>query len=368
MSQKKVLHVTYGFNGGGVGVVIVNYCATRPMDGIHFSIVGEGDGTPQMLHTRMADAGFDIHYIPPKKQGLRANIRAFKKLLDEVKPDAVHVHFEEWNFLYLYLAKRRGVKVRISHAHTAYASWRKKPHYAFFRRWLNRFSTLRIAVSRDAGDYLYGKHPYTVLNNAIDASAYRYDPAVREEMRASLGVADKFVICDVGRLTASKDPLRMLEIFSHVRKKCEDAHLLFVGIGELENAVKDRIAELGLADSVTLLGQRHDVPRILQAADAFALPTHFEGLGIVYVEAQAAGLHSFATADVVPLEATMDEGLMHYIPLDAPSETWADTILQYADAPRRDTSHIICEKGYDLSTEIDKLASLYHTAFNEAHL
>jgi glycosyltransferase involved in cell wall biosynthesis len=105
----------------------------------------------------------------------------------------------------------------------------------------------------------------------------------------------------------------------------------------------------------------------LQAADVFALPTHFEGLGIVYVEAQAAGLHSFATADVVPLEATMDESLLHYIPLDAPSEEWAETILQYAGAPREDTSATIRAKGYDLSTEVEKLETLYNSALNEAN-
>lgn len=368
MNEKKILHVTYGFNGGGVGVVIVNYCATRPMEGLSFSIVGEGNGRPQMLHDRLTDGGFDVFYIPPKGKGLKANIAAFNQLLDRVKPDAIHVHMEEWNFLYLYLAKKKGIKVRISHAHVAHASWSTKPHYALFRHWLNRFATHRLAVSRDSGDYLYGKHPYTILNNAIDAAAYRFDPVVREEMRQQLGLTNgEFLVCDVGRLTASKDPLRMLEIFQHIHAKREDARLILVGIGELHQEVKERIQELGLEGTVSLLGQRHDVPRLLQAADAFVLPTHFEGLGIVYVEAQAAGLHSFATQDVVPQEATMDESLMHYLPLDAPSETWAEAVLQYADAPRRDTSHIIREKGYDLSTEIQSLETFYHNAFNEAN-
>ena len=367
MKQNRILHVTYGFNGGGVGFVVANYCASRPMTGIDFSIVGEDIGKVHMLHHRLEAAGFDIHYIPPKKKNLFDNIKAFRKLLKSRKFDAVHVHFEEWNFLYLYLAKIHGIKVRISHAHMAYMVGTDRPHYHLFRRWLNRYATHRIAVSRDAGDHLYGKHPYVVMNNAIDADAYRFDATAREQMREALGLQDKFVICDVGRLSYQKDPLRMIEIFSAVHAKRPDAHLLMVGIGELVADVKKSIQEKGLTDAVTLLGQRHDVPKILQAADAFVLPSRFEGLGIVYVEAQAAGLQTFATADVVPLEAMMDESLMHYIHKDASPETWAEAILTHADTPRRDTSAIIREKGYDLSTEISKLETLYQTALNEAN-
>lgn len=164
----KILHITYGFNGGGVGFVIANYCANQPMPGIVFDIVGESIGKPHLLQERFEKAGFHAFYVTPKKQSLLKNIKEMRRVIQQGHYDAVHVHFEEWSFLYLWIAKLCGVKVRVCHAHMAYMTGTSaKPHYRLFRVLLNRFATLRLACSKDAGDHLYGKHPYTVLKTRL---------------------------------------------------------------------------------------------------------------------------------------------------------------------------------------------------------
>lgn len=357
----KILHVTYGFNGGGVGFVIANYCAGQAFPGVSFDIVGEDIGKNHMLHERFAAAGFGVHYVTPKGKSLFQNIRQMLRLMKQGRYDGVHVHFEEWSFLYLMLAWLCGIKVRVCHAHMAYMHGSDtKPHYKLFRVLLNWFATERLACSKDAGAHLYGKYPYTVLNNAIEAKKYRYDPVIREKMRKDLGVEDKLVIGVVGRLSYQKNPQMSIEIFRKIREKRQDAVMLMIGIGELTGEVKKLIRAYGLNDCVKLLGLREDVPALLQAMDVFVLPTRWEGLGIVYVEAQAAGLHAFGTADVVPAEAAACPDLMKFIPEESTAEQWAEAVLGVLPYERGNTTEQIAQAGYDLQYEMHKLLQIYN--------
>ena len=253
----KILHITYGFNGGGVGFVVANYCANQPMPGITFDIVGESIGKPHLLQERFEKAGFHTFYVTPKKQSLLKNIKEMRRVIQQGHYDAVHVHFEEWSFLYLWIAKLCGVKVRVCHAHMAYMTGASaKPHYRLFRMLLNRFATLRLACSKDAGDHLYGKHPYTVLKNAIEAEKYVYHPETRRQIRTQMGLTDKFVVGVVGRLTYQKNPQFTVEIFAKVKEKRPNAVLMFVGQGELEEEIRRLVQAKGLTDSVLFLGGR----------------------------------------------------------------------------------------------------------------
>lgn len=356
----KILHITYGFNGGGVGFVIANYCANQPMPGIAFDIVGESIGKPHLLQERFEKAGFHAFYVTPKKQSLLKNIKEMRRVIQQGHYDAVHVHFEEWSFLYLWIAKLCGVKVRVCHAHMAYMTGASaKPHYRLFRVLLNRFATLRLACSKDAGDHLYGKHPYTVLKNAIEAEEYVYHPETRRHIRAQMGLTDKFVVGVVGRLTYQKNPQFTVEIFAKVKEKRPNAVLMFVGQGELEEETRRMVQAKGLTDSVLFLGLRTDVPDLMQAMDAFVLPSRFEGLGIVYIEAQAAGLKTFATAEVVPQEACVDESLFTYLPREATAQQWADAMLAADTTQRENKLEVIQSHGYDIHQEAEKLRALY---------
>lgn len=360
----KILHITYGFNGGGVGFVIANYCANQPMEGISFDIVGEDIGMDHLLHKRFEKAGFHVYYVTPKKKSLWKNIWEMFHVIKNGHYDAVHVHFEEWSFLYLMIAKLCGVKVRICHSHMAYMTGATtKPHYKLFRYLLNRFATMRLACSTDAGEHLFGKHPYTVLNNAIEAKMYEFNPRKRQEMREALEITGKFVIGAVGRLSFQKNPQFNVEIFEEIQARRPESVLLFVGMGELEDEVRRIVKEKGLEHNVLFLGLRTDVPELLQAMDAFVLPSRFEGLGIVYIEAQAAGLQTFATAKVVPQEACISETLFTYLPQDASAKQWADVILAADTDHRVNTLKLIQSCGYDISIERQQLYRKYVAAF-----
>ena len=356
----KILHITYGFNGGGVGFVIANYCTRRPLKNIQFEIVGEDIGKKHLLHDRFERAGFQIHYVTPKKKNLLKNIIQMARLLQFGKYDAVHVHFEEWSFLYLGLAKLYRIPIRIVHAHMAHSPHAvRRPHYRVFRLLLNRWATARMACSQDAGDYLFQGNAYTLLRNAIDVQHYTFQPEIRARVRERMGLDGHFVVGTVGRLSEPKNPLFTVKIFGEICKREPTALLLLVGQGEMESQVRQEVKRLGLQERVQFLGLRTDVPELLQAMDVFLLPSIFEGLGIVYVEAQAAGLQTFASNVVVPKEACMSEQYLHFIGLDEDETVWAEKILACKNVERQDLSALVAEKGYSIVQEVEHLEQYY---------
>lgn len=360
--KKKILHIAYGFDGGGVGQVIANYCTRRPFHNIHFDVIGFYYGRNHFLHQQLEDAGFGIHYVTPKEQLLK-HIRDVWQIIRKGQYDAVHVHMEEWSFLYLAMAKLCRVPVRICHAHLANVTQgKKKLYYRFFRFLLNHLSTLRLACSSDAGKYLYHDHPFTVLHNAIDPDCFRFSSQIREQVRKEMSLEDKWVIGNVGRFSYQKNPKFCIDTFYQIYKQRPNAVLMMIGMGEQYQDIYQYAHALGLKDQVIFLGRRNDVPRLMQAMDVFFLPSRYEGLGIVYVEAQASGLITFGTDNRVPRDAEISDDLMHFLPDTFIAEEWAEAILRVSDYQRQDTSELIRAKGYDINTQINTLEQLYLNA------
>lgn len=141
------------------------------------------------------------------------------------------------------------------------------------------------------------------MPNAIDTKSYSYNPSTRKRIRNEFGIADTtFAVGFVGRLYYQKNPERMLSIFNEICKLHPDSHLVIVGDYKSYakfDGLKKYAEENGFSDKITYTGLRKDVPDVMQAFDAFVLPSRYEGFGIVYIEAQAAGLMTFGTAKVV---------------------------------------------------------------------
>lgn len=143
---------------------------------------------------------------------------------------------------------------------------------------------------------------------------------------------------------------------------------MLVGGGTLEAEIRQQAERLGVLDKIIFTGVRSDVNELLQAMDVFVLPSHFEGLGIVNIEAQAAGLPCFVSAKVVPPEAKVTE-LLQYIPLEAGAKAWAEQIVAGAipAEARRDTSEEIICAGFDIHSTAAELERFYREALEKHH-
>lgn len=369
----KVLHIVAGLDTGGVAVLLYQYYSHLQDKDLLFDFIIHEDPKLQGRRGRMEEnfesLGSKIFKVAAKKDNLIKNLRQVSAVMKNGKYDAVHIHNEETSGLYSALAIFHHIPIRIVHSHYAYKTFGalRKVYNSVMRMVIKVTATNWVACSQEAGIALFGKKAtnspkFSVLHNAITIEDFIYSESSRKEMRETLGINDQtFVIACVGRFTYQKNPERTLEIFHEVCKRKENSLLLMVGVGELEEKAAKMVRELNLEEKVWMLGVRNDVNQLLQAADAFLLPSRFEGLGIVYVEAQAAGLHSYATDRKVPKEAQVCD-LLHFCDDEGTAEDWANEILKYANKNDERSSPIreLQECGYDINLESRKLFDLYY--------
>jgi len=267
---------------------------------------------------------------------------ALKAICRQYGPyDVVHSHVHFFSGHVLRIARQAGIPLRIAHSHNdtladdARAGLLRRMYLSMMRRWLHRHATLGLAASAKAAAALFGTHwqqdaRWQVLFCGIDLKPFQA-PGDRPRIRAEFGIPpDALVIGHVGRFEPQKNHARLVEIFDAVRARGRDAWLLLVGQGSLRAEVERQVSSLGLRDRVIFAGPRGDVPQLmLGGMDCVVFPSRFEGLPLVLVEAQAAGLPCII-ADTIAPETAVVPRLVRQLSLDDSTATWADTILRLA--------------------------------------
>ena len=224
-------------------------------------------------------------------------------------------------------ASRAGVPVRIAHAHNpeSYAMGKgltarmRKALYGVYRRIIWRYATHMVACSTETADDVYGRGKGIVLCNSIDTQQFslaRYPVVAHTGLR----------LIHVGRFSKQKNQLFLVDVLNALKDRCPDVRLVMVGEqNDYLDAVKRKAEQKGLSESVVFLPHDSGIPALLAEADAFVLPSTYEGFGIVLLEAQAMGLPCFVSS-VVTKE--VDCGLLSYIGLEDGAEKWAEQIAE----------------------------------------
>ena len=291
----RIAQIMGKMENGGVESVVMNYYRHIDRNKIQFDFIVDADSSvPQ--RTEIESLGGRVIEVPPY-QKIEKYIKTLKKVFKENNYKIVHSHLNTLSVFPLYAAKRAGVPVRIAHNHSTAGKGEHKKNVLKYmlRPFARLYPTHLAACSEYAGDWLFGKGAVergevTVFNNAIDLDKFRFNKEVRDSVRKELGVEESFVVGHVGRFCYQKNHEFLIDIFDEIHKRRKDSVLLLIGEGGLTADVKKQVAEKGLKDCVRFLGNRTDVNRLYQAMDVFVLPSRYEGLPVVGVEAQAAGL------------------------------------------------------------------------------
>ena len=271
----------------------------------------------------------------------------------------------------LVLGKIFGIPVRVIHSHNS--GFENKQGLArrllvgMNKKLLAWSANLRFACSQFAGQWMFKDNPYHVIYNAIDIHKYDADLKVREETRNALGLHTELTLLHVGRFSYQKNHSFLLDIFKEVHAIQPDSVLLLVGDtteeSEFLTEVKRKIKEYGLANAVRLLGRRYEVNKIMQAADVLVMPSFFEGLTVVGIEAQASDL-PLLLSDTVTKELELLPSTQ-FISLEAGPTAWAEAIVNSKQHNRQSRYEELKAAGYDIENETERVEKLLLDAYHK---
>lgn len=356
----RILQVVTLMDRAGLETMLMNYYRSIDRSKVQFDFLvhrhEKGDYDDEILQL----GGKIYHFDPISPRTLlsyRKKLREF--LADHSEYKIIHSHIDALSTFPLSAAKDANIPVRIAHSHNSgFSIDRKLPIRLIAKALIPRYATDLFGCSNEAAQFMFGKSAkYGVIRNAIDADKFSYNQNTRSRIRKQLGINNKFVLGHVGRFMDQKNHEFLIEILSSVKIRKKDAVLILIGVGENETSVRQKVEDLGLEDSVYFLGSRSDVADVMQAMDIFVLPSLYEGLPLVAIEAQMNGL-ACILCDSVSREARIHENCL-FIDIKEGVEHWSDAIIQTSQGIHRESKLKDTSSEFDIKSAVKKLEEMY---------
>ena len=330
MEPIRVAQVMGYMNGGGVESVVMNYYRHIDREKVQFDFIVCEEST-LIPREEIEGLGGRIFMVPDYKK-LPQYLGALVSLFKREGWHIVHSHMNSLSVFSLYAAKKAGVPVRIAHSHSTSGNdgFARNMLKNVLRSLSKRYPTNLAACSERAAEWLFGSDcDCRLFPNGVDTKQFKDAKKRRDIIRSQLGISEgALVLGHVGRFAKQKNHAFLLEIFMALKEISPNTTLLLVGDGPLFSEIDYRVQELGLDDDVLLLGQRDDIPDLLAAMDVFCLPSLYEGLPVVGIECQAAGLPILVSNSVT--QELKKSSFVEFESLESPPKEWANRVLDLA--------------------------------------
>lgn len=367
----RVMQIMGHMSGGGVEATIMNHYRHIDRKRVQFDFVVDADSTvvPQQ---EIEGLGGRIFIVPPYRR-LHEYCNACESIFSEQKPQIVHSNLNALSVFPLAAAKKAHVPVRIAHSHSTSNPQERVKTLA--KNVLRPFSTVEPTHLAACGDYsarwLFGnsrvdKGDVKIIRNAINLNQFVNDGSCREICRETIGAKpEQLVIGQIGRMSSQKNQQYSLKILAELLSLEPDALLVFLGIGEDMERNKAYAKELGVEKSVKFMGIRNDAYRWYSAFDVVLMPSLYEGLPLVAVEAQAAGVRVITSTMVSP-EACLIPDLVTRFDLRDDVGNWVQAVLTSSrqrvdNSELNGYSHVIASQGYEISGSALNLMQWYES-------
>jgi len=359
----RVLHILGSMNVGGIQMFLMNIFRNINREEIVFDFACMN--SKNYFQEEIEALGGNLYCI--RRHG---NIKMHKeclfKLLDNNEYDCIHIH--SGNSLCVidsYLVKKhnRNHKV-IYHSHNS--SSKSMFLHKLCKIFITKYNDYLFACSTEAAKWMYPakiirSKGYTLVSNGIDVKKFLYSQEKAEEVYDEFGLEDCFVVGHVGRIATQKNHKFLVEIFAKIVERKENARLLLMGKGPLEEEIKEHVKALGIQDKVLFLGNRDDVERVLCGCNVFLFPSLHEGLPLTLVEAQCSGLPCFIS-DVISDEV-MITPLVNKVSLKNSADEWADMVCSFDAMDRVEQNKIVEKSQYNLSCTVEYMSTFYKQTF-----
>lgn len=359
----RVLQIIGIVAGGGVEAVVMNYYEHIDRTKVQFDFIVHNDNKIDIT-PKVEAMGGRVYKVTPYYKNPIAFMYGIYKVIRNHHYRIVHSNMNTLSAFSLFAAWAAGAPVRILHNHSTSSPGETKRNIIKFmlRPFARLFATHYFACSRLAGEWMYGKKmmdigKVKIVNNAIDLKKYEFNPRKREILRKELGLTDEFVIGHVGRFMFQKNHEFLIDVFAEACKKNPHMVLLLIGDGPLRSCMEEKVKNLGLTDHVKFLGLRNDVQDLYNVMDIFVLPSHYEGLPVVGVEAQANGLPCLFSTEV-----TKETYLTHsaqFFDLSTGASKWAERIVSMKHERNEEVGEELRQAGFEINKEARNLMNFY---------
>lgn len=352
-------------HSGGKKNLVMEYYRHIDRSKVQFDFLCDEDSNAIPVD-EIEELGGRVYIITPY-QNIVKNIKDIVRICKKNNYDIIHGYNGTMNVFAMFAGWRCGIPVRINESISMAHKADKK---TFLKNILKPFSRCfathymangEVCGRWQFGDKLYEAGKVAVFKTVIDVDKNKFDEELRANTRRELGIEDNIVIGHIGRLTAQKNTLFIIDIFIEILKKESRAKLLIIGDGELRDAMSQKIMDANIQYAVLDMGRREDIQQFYNAMDGFLLPSLYEGLPVVGIEAETCGLPTFFSKEI-PIESSPCKELGCFIGLDVSATHWAEIILDKTrkNIPvRRDYSNEVKNEGFDSSIEGFKLANYY---------
>lgn len=324
----RVLQVVNNMQRAGLETMLMNYYRNIDRTKIQFDFLThrpeKGDYDDEII-----SMGGKVYYAP--RLYPRNYLKYFKwmKKFFKEHPEykIIHSHIDTMSAFPLLAAKLNNIPIRIAHSHTSKLDRDLKLPIKYLAKLIIPYVANRyFACGEVAGEFLYGNKKFEIIRNAIDLEKYKFDEKIREKKRREIGLKDEFVVGHVGRYCYIKNQIFIIEIFNELLKENPNSKLLLIGNGPDEKLLRDKVNDLKINNNVIFLINRSDVNELYQVMDVFIMPSLFEGVPLVAIEAQASGLRCILS-NKIPNEVKFEENVI-FISLDASIKIWCKELLK----------------------------------------
>lgn len=341
----------------GIVNVLLNYIKYIDKENINVTITCIESNDKKFISI-FEELGCRVIELPNRKKNILAYIREYNKITKN-NFDVVHINGNSATMVIeLYISKRNKILKRIAHSHNSTTSY--PILHKCLSPFLNKYITDAIACSELAGDWIFNKK-FKILKNAIDVERYKFNEEIRLKYREELNIEDDIVIGQVARFNEQKNHEFTLKLFKEFKRNNKKSKLILVGIGPLLEEIKDKVNQMALQEDIIFLEERSDVPQLMQAFDILILPSKWEGLGMVLMEAQATGLPCCAS-DNVPKDVEISP-IIKRINLDINDWIKSMNELLVLEGQRikysTDAQKSLKYYGYSICNEAKKLQEIY---------
>ena len=352
----------------GVDSVVMNYYRHIDRSRVQFDFFMDGYNKT-LIDEEILDLGGRIIKLEPYENSMRTNMQQCRAAFAEGQYTIVHSHLNTLSCFPLYAALRAKVPIRIAHSHstTSRGEWKRNLMKQALRPFSKTFATHYAACADYTARWLFGSQTVQdgkvhLIQNAIDTVRFSPNEAARQRIRKEFHLENRFIIGHIGRFAFQKNHELLIRVFAEVYRQNPNAALILIGTGELEADIRSLVKALDIEKAVVFTGIRRDIPEFLNAFDVFFLPSRYEGLPVVGIEAQAVGLPCLMS-DAVTKDTAITP-LVEFFPLHADIEAWAQKLLSYEHTQKRPYPDLLRASGFDIHHAAQDLCCWYENLFD----